>query len=560
MYIRTKKWTKSTSIQIVEWIRIWKQVKQKVLKHIWARDNTDTFWIKDLIKAAEYIKYELEKWEQTGLIPFDDEQIELNNKFKEEKDKLKIVNVNILNIQEESRIIKWITDIYWHMYKQLWFDSIFWNLVKNKNYAHILKNIVLARIASPKSKRSSVEMLDSDYGININLQAVYDMMWKIDDDKINKIQDISFNYTKTILKEKINVLFMDWTTLYFESQDEDWFREKWYSKDGKFSETQVALTLLVTESWLPVWYKLYHWSHYEWDSLKDTIEEVEKKYEINKVVLVADSWFLNEKNTKYLEDRWNKYILWARIKNLPKNIQEQILDKTKYIITEKDELWNMLEWYIEAEYKEKRLVVKYSKTRADKDKKDREKNIERLKNKEWKDIKELIPNFWSKKFLKQNWEASIELDEEKIKKAEKWDWLHWILTNDIELTIQEIWKYYSWLWQVEESFRINKHDLLIRPIFHWTEQKIKAHIAIAFMAFSLVRHLEYRLELHWYNYSPEVIRRELLRVQWSIIFEKWNEDKKWFLPSNISNIANNIYTVIWKKFLRNVQEIVKINY
>jgi transposase len=49
---------------------------------------------------------------------------------------------------------------------------------------------------------------------------------------------------------------------------------------------------------------------------------------------------------------------------------------------------------------------------------------------------------------------------------------------------------------VEESFRINKHDLLIRPIFHWSEQKIKAHIAIAFMAFSLVRHLEYRLELH----------------------------------------------------------------
>lgn len=567
MYIRTKKWTKSTSIQIVEWIRIWKQVQQKVLKHIWTRNNTDTIWIKDIIKAAEYIKYELENWSQTNLIPFDDNQIKLNNEVKEEqiklnkqKKELQEIKVNILNIEEENRVIKWIFDIYWHMYEQLWFDNLFWNKQKTKNYAKVLKNITLARIASPKSKRASIEMLDSDYAVNINLQAVYDMMGQIDEEKINQIQDISFNYTKTILNEKINVLFMDWTTLYFESQDEDGFREKWYSKDWKFSETQIALTILVTESWLPVWYKVYNWSHYEWNSLKDLIEEVEKKYEINKVILVADSWFLNQENTKYLDDRWNKYILWARIKNLPKTIQEQILDKSKYIITQKDELWNMLEWYIEAEYKKKRLVVKYSKLRAEKDKKDREKNIAKLKNKQWKDISELVSNFWYKKFLKQDWEAIVWIDQEKIKQAQKWDWLHWILTNDKDLTSSEIWKYYRWLWQVEESFRINKHDLLIRPIFHWTEQKIKAHIAISFMAFSLVRHLEYRLELHWYNYSPEVIRRELLRVQWSIIFDRTNDKDKYFLPSNISDIAKNIYKVMWKKWDRWVKKIEKLKY
>lgn len=43
MYIRTKKWTKTTSIQIVHWIREWNKVKQKVLKHIWTKNNTDSF-------------------------------------------------------------------------------------------------------------------------------------------------------------------------------------------------------------------------------------------------------------------------------------------------------------------------------------------------------------------------------------------------------------------------------------------------------------------------------------------------------------------------------------
>lgn len=555
MFIRKKIWKKGTSIQIVENTREWTKVKQKVLKYIWIKDNKDLLWIKDLIQAAEYIKYELEKWAQTDLIAFEITDTEEPKELTEKQTDTQANMVNIANLEEEQRIIKWISDIYWKSYEQMWFEEIFWKRQKTKKYANTLKEIVLARIASPKSKRASVEMLDKDYWVQINLQWVYDMMWNITEEKIEEIQEITYNYTKTILKEKINVLFMDGTTLYFESQVEDWFREKWYSKDGKFSETQVALTILVTESWLPIWYKLYSWKHYEWFSLKDLMEEIEKKHEVNKIILVADSGFLNKENTQYLEEKNKDYILWARIKNLPKKIKEIILDKTRYTPIRQDEKWEMLEWYLETEYNDKRLVVKYDKDRAQKDKKDREKNIEKLLKKEWKDMLELVPNFWVKKFIKQDTHSNIEIDNQKIAESELWDWLHWIITNNKENTPQEIWKYYRWLWQVEESFRINKHDLLIRPIFHWTERKIKAHIAISYMAFSLVRHLEYRLELNGYNYSPEVIRRELLRVQWSIIFDKTDVKRKWFLPSHISDIAKNIYKVMWKKWNHSTQKM-----
>lgn len=552
MYIRQKKWKKSTAIQIVENKRIDWKPRQKVLKHVWTAKTEKE--INNLMKAARYIKHELEtKW-QTELVPLEESDIQIIEKSTKTSKKQEY-KVNIYDIEEEWRVIKWVSDIYWTMYKQLNFDSIFWTKQKTKNYAKILEQITLARTVAPKSKKASIEMLDKDYWIKINLQAVYDMMWTIDDKKIEQIQDLAFNYTKTVLDEKINVLFMDWTTLYFESQEEDWFREKWYSKDWKFSETQVCLTLLVTESGLPVWYKLYNWKHYEANSLKDLIEEVEKKYEVNKVVLVADSWFLNADNTSYLEERNNKYIMWARIKNTSKALQEQIIDKSKYTITEQDENWNMIKWYIELDYKWKRMIITYSEKRAIKDKKDREKNIKKLLEKQWKNIDNLISNFWYKKYLKQVWDTKVEIDEEKIKQAEKWDWLHWIITNDKDTEVKEIIWYYRWLWQVEESFRINKHDLLIRPIYHWTEQKIKAHIAIAFMAFCLVRHLEYRLKLHWYNYSPRVIKEELLRTQWSILFDRTDPKKKWFLPSNLSWIWESIYKVMWKKWLRQVQDI-----
>ena len=328
MFIRKKSSTLTTSVQIVENKRIWKKTKQKVLKHVWSVKNDDKKWMSSLLKLAEYMKYALEKDNQVGILPLEGleqwvvETIEKNIEKRDKKEEEKEHKVNIYDLEEEGRVIKWISDIYWPMYEQLWFDSIFWRRKKTKNYANILKQLTLARVASPKSKRATVEMLGQNYWIQINLNSVYKMMKWITNEKIEEIQDLAFNYTKRILKEKINVLFMDGTSLYFESQNEDWFREKWYSKDWKFSETQVSLTLLVTESWLPIWYKLYNGSHYEWNSLKDTIEEVEKKYDINKVILVADSWFLNKENTDYLDERWNKYIMWARIKNTTKKLQE----------------------------------------------------------------------------------------------------------------------------------------------------------------------------------------------------------------------------------------------
>jgi len=211
------------------------------------------------------------------------------------------------NIYEEKRVIKWIQDIYWKLYDEMWFNKTIWNTKRHSTVLKYLKQIVLARIASPKSKRASVELLDRDYGVSLNLKSVYNMMDKIWEKEIENIQEISYNYTKTVFKEKLDILFLDWTTLYFESEKEDDLRKPWYWKEWKPQDVKVMLILFVTKSWLPVWYKLYPWNQYEWHTLKDMVEMVEKKYSIDKVFLAADSWFLNNENMKYLEDKWYNY-------------------------------------------------------------------------------------------------------------------------------------------------------------------------------------------------------------------------------------------------------------
>jgi transposase len=158
----------------------------------------------------------------------------------------------------------------------------------------------------------------------------------------------------------------------------------------------------------------------------------------------------------------------------------------------------------------------------------------------------LISNYGYKKYIKITGNLEVDIDEEKLSKAASWDGLHGIITNKADLTAEEAIEYYHQLWQIEENFRISKHDLRIRPIYHWTKERIKAHIAISFMALVLVRHLDYRVKMQYKRLSPEVIRNELLHCQASILRDL-STNKRYCLPSQTTQEVKKIYQTVGKK-------------
>ena len=86
----------------------------------------------------------------------------------------------------------------------------------------------------------------------------------------------------------------------------------------------------------------------------------------------------------------------------------------------------------------------------------------------------------------------------------------------------------------------------MRPIYHWSPHRVKAHIAISFMAFVCVRYLEYLLLVRSEKLSPEVIRKSLLQVQASVIKDK-SSGKQFLLSSCLSAHAKKIYQVMGVK-------------
>jgi transposase len=371
------------------------------------------------------------------------------------------------------------------------YDSIGFNEIKDKE----LRYLVIARLTQPLSKSATVEYLKSYFDEDTSLNKIYRYMDKLYNTQQEQIQEISVNHTKGLFGGKIGLLFYDVTTLYFETEKTDNLREPGFSKDGKHSQSQLVLGLLVSKDGYPLSYSLFNGSQYEGYTMLPVIEDFITKFKLEEFVVVADSGLMSAKNIKLLEEGGYKYIIGARIKSSRKTTKNWILS------LEKEE-----GKFYEKRENELRLIVSYSSKRAKKDKYNREKGVKRLEKsyKGGKLTKENINKRGYNKFLEISKDVGVRISEEKITEDEKWDGLKGYITNT-ELMPEEVYKQYYGLWVVERAFRITKGTLETRPIFHFTERRIEAHVSICFVAYKVYKEMERVLKLKGMIQSVDTI-------------------------------------------------------
>ncbi|MBI5400766.1 MAG: IS1634 family transposase [Candidatus Yonathbacteria bacterium] len=538
MYVRTKTNPNSprTAVQIVQSIRKGDRVVQKVVRHVGVAMGEKE--LAQLKLLAESMKVALATGPQESL--WRPEELALRSAHRppptppeDDAD----YRVNLKDIREEERTVRGIHEVYGALFDELRFPTIFAS--PTKATVRLFRDIVLARVANPKSKRGSVDLLEEDFGIALNLDLVYRMMDHLDDAAIGRLNDLTYRHTERLFPEKIDVLFFDCTTLYFESFTEDEFKRNGYSKDLKFSQPQVLLALMVTKEGLPVGYEAFPGDTYEGHTVIPLLTRLQERYAIDRVIFVADAAMFSRDNLAALEaldERHIEYIIGARLHNLPKALTAQMLDEANY---REIGLGHRIGRFA---YGGRTLLVSWTEARAKKDAHDRDRAIERTKKKleKKKNPKEYLGNYGAKKYLTISPGATIALNAAKIEEDRRWDGLHGVITSAKGLLEKEIIAQYHQLWLVEESFRITKHDLKTRPIFHWKPERVRAHIAICYASYALVRYLEHRVKLQYARLSPEVIRQTLIRVQTSILYDR---DKKlrYALPSRMSQDAKKIY-------------------
>ena len=369
---------------------------------------------------------------------------------------------------------------------QMILNPLFTNIGFDVINDDILRHLVVSRICQPQSKVATVDYLKSYFDEDVDLNKIYRYLDKLNDTQKDKIQEISVNHTRKILGNKIGVVFYDVTTLYFETDFPDNLRKTGFSKDGKHSNPQVVLGLLVSDGGYPLAYSIHEGNTYEGHTMLPIVEGFVKRFNLTDFVIVADSAMMSKANIEELEQNGYKYIIGAKIKNETNEITNWILSQKKVDGAFYD--------YQKSEHC--KLILGYSDSRAKKDVHNREKGLKRLE-KEYQTgsvTKDKINKKGYNKFLEISEDVAIKINYEKVKDDEKWDGLKGYITNT-DLSAASVYKQYSELWQVERAFRVTKGVLDLRPMFHFTKKRIEAHVCICFVAYKCYKELERVLKI-----------------------------------------------------------------
>ena len=443
---------------------------------------------------------------------------EKNERLKESTiDKIKKIETN--NFEKEGLVRK---NYGYLVYEKIWQElgmSRWIKDIKTRSkieIEEILKQLVFQRLLTPSSKKSAYDHRENyvDFRNDLILEDYYRVLDIIYDEK-EKLEKHLNSTLKKKFNRELNVVLYDVTTYYFESVKKDEIKGFGFSKDNKVNQVQVVMGLLIDNNGIPVGYELYPGNTSEFSTLYPVIKNLKEKYKLKKVIVAADRGLNSGKNLLLLKELGLDYVMAYKLKGAKKEIKEKLFEDGYTI--EKEFKYKLIEHVKEirvdgkAEKIQDNLLLGYSEKRAKKDKADRQRLLDKadkLLNKPSMMKQELKKG--GKKFIKvTKGNLDIELDVKQIEEAEKMDGFFAIEYSQKELTGREVREIYGSLWKIEDSFRVLKTNLEARPIFVWSEKRIRAHFLICYLALVIERYLEKLLKDNNVNLSTAKIQEAI---------------------------------------------------
>jgi transposase len=530
MYTRTKTSKNSPykTVQIVQsFINDKGQPRQRIVKHLGVAFDDEQ--LRNLLFMAEKLIPELELRAKEEKL-FNAGQLSLYEfaplQYEQEIPGDRIAHIKAMLKKED--VLEGPFEVWSEVFDKLGIDDLLGLSDRGRGSTHALKLCLLAKLTDGGSKRRSARWLTEKLGLSLSEDRFYRMMDKLAQ-KTDKIKELGFTNGQMLCGNKVSLVLFDVTTLYFESFKDDpdeeiseasqenhnasegkenkpekevklGLRRHGFSKDCKFKETQVVLALATSAEGIPLWYDIFPGNTAECSTLSHMMDEISKRVNPDEIWVVADGAMLTAENRKVLKEAKAGYVLGCSLRKLASREREKAICLSSFEELDEDKKYQTIKLE-----NGNTLVVTWSNKKAKKDMYDREQAIKKLMKKLDKKgevhAKTIISNRGTSKYIEPtegNVEAKYRLNEGKIAQEAKYDGLHGVETDREVSNVDEvkaILSAYGNLWHIEDCFRVSKSDLKIRPIYHWTAERIRAHVGICFLALLMERYLERHLKV-----------------------------------------------------------------
>jgi hypothetical protein len=308
------------------------------------------------------------------------------------------------------------------------------------------------------------------------------------------------------LFSKLNVVFFDTTSLYFEGEGGETLGEYGNSKDNRPDRKQVVVGVVLEESGRPLCCELWPGNTTDVKTLIPVVDRLKRRFHIGSVCVVADRGTISRRVMQELQQRHRgtTFILGARMRAV-KEVREEVLSRPgRYQVVHGSRKNNHDPAPLkvkEVHVGERRYIVCHNEEQAEKDHADREAIVAALRERLKRGDKSFVGNKGYRKFLRTVVGRHFVVDEEKVQTESRFDG-KWVLQTDTQLSAQEVALKYKELWMVEAAFRSIKSVLRTRPVYHRLDETIRGHVFCSFLALMLLKQLQAKMEargwpLHW---------------------------------------------------------------
>ena len=411
----------------------------------------------------------------------------------------------------------------------------------------LTKLMVFERILDPQSKKRTFENREKFLFQVVDSNDINQIYRALDvlSDNSKKIQNrMNTKIKNSSIGRNASLTYYDVTNYFFETMygDDDIYQldenneiikdekgkpiivKKGFRKKGVSKENSkgpiVQMGLFIDNNGIPVSHKLFSGNTQDKTTFKNVLENDVDEMSLGKIITVADNGMNTQENKYLITEKGNGYIVsksvkksWTKIGSYAledkdyteiKNSTGEVVFKYKSRVNEIELVYKNEDGTKSKKKIKEKEIIYWSKKHYEKELHQNKKFIEYLES-----CKEHPDKLKDKQRKSQEFIEVIDIDkktgevikikkivvflEEKLKKYKETLGFYSIVTSEIEENDKEIINRYHGLSRIEDSFRIIKSDLEGRPIYVWTEEHIKAHFLICFIALTIIRIIQYKV-------------------------------------------------------------------
>lgn len=411
---------------------------------------------------------------------------------------------------------------------------------KGTRWLNVLKTLVVYRLLEPGSEwrlyrhwyeRSALgDLLGEDFSL-VQIQKLYRCL-----DRVLPYKAPLFSFLKQrwqlLFEVGFDVLLYDLTSTYFEAEPPDSEKKKYgYSRDKRPDCVQVVIALVVTPEGFPLAYEVLAGNTSDKTTLEDFVKKIEEQYGRRRRVWVMDRGIPTEEALAAMRacDPPVQYLVGTPKGHL-NTLETRFLSQSWKPVREQVEVKLLAE-------SEEVYILTRSQGRLQKERAIRRRRLKKL----WKRLHELSHQRINRDQLLLKLGAAkkeagrtyslidfqlptadqpvnsetfcFSLNKKKLRQVRRREGHYLLRSNLNSEDPATLWQYYIQLTEVEQAFKELKTDLAIRPIYHQLDQRIEAHIFVAFLAYCLQVTLKNRARALASGLSPRAVLDKFAALQ-----------------------------------------------